>query len=115
MDKQQSSCKLKPHKYLLYIKQPVEKTSGGHSHPIAPQRKDTTELDKQLTEMILLTQNKRIRIQKLLNTVNVVRYRIIIANNPPTEKGCSHKIMIIKQTNFFRSSIYKAQFKVMCI
>ena len=93
---QQSSCKLKSHKHLLYIKQSVEKTSGGHSHAIAPQRKDTTELDKQLTEMILITQNKRTRVQKLQNTVNVVRYRIKIANNPPAEKGCSHKIVITK-------------------
>ena len=50
----QSSCKLKPLKHLLYIKQPVEKISGGHSHPIVPQKKDTTELDKQLTKMILI-------------------------------------------------------------
>ena len=68
MNGQQSSCKLKPHKHLLFIKQPVEKTSGGHSYPIAPQKKDTTELDKQLTKMILIPQNKRTSIQKLQNT-----------------------------------------------
>ena len=95
MNGQQSNCKLKPHKHLLYIKQSVKKTSGGHSHPIAPQ-KDTTELDKHLTKMILIPQNKRTRIQKLQNTVNVVRYQIKIANNPPAEEGCSHKIMITK-------------------
>ena len=93
---QQSSCKLNPHKHLLYIKQPAEKTSGGHSHPIAPQKKDTTELDKQLTEKILIPQNKRTRIQKLQNPVNALRYRIKIANNSPAERGCSHKIMITK-------------------
>ena len=96
MNGQQSSYKLRPHKHLLYINQPVEKTSGGHSHPIAPQRKDTTELDKQLTEMILMPQNKSTRIQKLQSTVNVVRYRIKIANNPAPKKECSHKIMITK-------------------
>ena len=58
MNGQQSSCKLRPHKHLLYIKQPVKKTSGGHNPLIAPQRKDTTELDKQLTEVILMPQNK---------------------------------------------------------
>ena len=62
MNGQQSSCKLKSHKHLLYMKQPVEKQSAAHSHPIAPQRKDTTGLDKQLTEMILIPQNKRTRI-----------------------------------------------------
>ena len=96
MNGQQSSCKLKPYKHLLYINQPVEKTSGGHSHPIALQRKDTTKLDKQLTKLILTPQNKRTRIQKLQNTLNVVTYRIKIANNPPPEKGFSHKIMITK-------------------
>ena len=96
MNEQQSSCKLKPHKYFLYIKPPVEKTSGAHSHHIFPQRKDTTELDKQLIEMILIPQNIRTRIQKLQNTVNVLLYWIKIANNPPAEKGCSHKVMIAK-------------------
>ena len=81
---------------MIYIKQPVEKTSGTHSHRIAPQRKDTTELDKQLIEMILIPQNKRTRIQKLQNTVNFLLYRIKTANNPPAEKGCSHKVMIAK-------------------
>ena len=65
--------------------------------------------------MILIPQNKRTRIQKLQNTVNVVRYRIKTANNPSAEEGCSHKIMITKQTSFLRSSTYKAQFKVTCI
>ena len=95
MDGQQSSCKLKSHKHLPYI-QPIEKTSGGHSHPIAPQRKDTTELDKEITKMILIRRNERARNQKLQNTVNVVRYRIKIDNNLPAEKECSHKIMIAK-------------------
>ena len=89
MNEQQSSCKLMPHKYFLYIKPPVEKPSGAHSH-------HTTELDKQLIEMIFIPQNIRTRIQKLQNTVNVLLYWIKIANNPPAEKGCSHKVMIAK-------------------
>ena len=93
MDGQQSSCKLKPHKHLPYI-QLVEKTSGGHSHPIVSQRKDATELVKEVTEMILIRRNKRARNQKLQNTANVVRYRIKIDNNPPAEKECSHKIRL---------------------
>ena len=93
MDGQQSSCKLKPHKHLPYI-QLVEKTSGGHSHPIVSQRKDATELVKEITEMILIRRNKRARNQKLQNTANVVRYRIKIDNNAPAEKECSHKIRL---------------------
>ena len=93
MDGQQSSRKLKPHKHLPYI-QLVEKTSGGHSHPIVSQRKDATELVKEITEMILIRRNKRARNQKLQNTANVVRYRIKIDNNAPAEKECSHKIRL---------------------
>ena len=55
--------------------------------------------------MILLFQNK----------IDVVRYQIKKANNPPAEKVCSYKIMITKSTSLRRSSMYKAQFKVMCI
>ena len=105
MNGQQNSCKLKRHKYLLYIKQPFEKTNGGHSQPTAPQKKDATELDKQLTKMILIPQNKRTRIQKLQNTENFGRYRIKIANNPPAEKGCSDKIMI-KNKLIFSGLVY---------
>ena len=96
MNRKKNSCKLKQHKHLIKNKQPVKKTCGGHSHLIAPQRKDTIKLDKQRTEMILIPQNKRPRNQKLQNTVNVVRFRIKIANNSPPVKGCSHKIMITK-------------------
>ena len=78
------------------IKQFVENTGEGNTHIIVPQRKYTTKLDKQRTEMILIPQNKRARNQKLENTVNLLRYRIKIANKPPAEKGCSHKEMITK-------------------
>ena len=57
---------------------------------------DTMKLDKQITKVILIPRNKRTRIQKLQNTLNVVIHQIKIANNPPAEKEYSHKAMITK-------------------